>query len=447
MLAALLISATSSRGVTQELLRGSDEVAKDDQALSIESRLWLTLQPQVSTRPSSQLMLSERVAAIGPRVIPHVCSVLIGESTAPFVDYPVERSAIEARATILMDALKILPASDVLTYAASRFRIDMPLNARLVLVRVVGQTDSPDAPLTVLAALEHIDARQMQAESVESRVAQALGAVLERNPLGFKALEPRLARGFPAEWTRSIARGIALSGRAEGLFSLSHMLGKHLDSEVDVLEAFARLAPQAWDGVSASTLDRLFERIERENADAVRRSAASALTALRTETVVPYLLDMLDDLDPLVATTARSCLKRISERSFDTTEGWRKWYAAEQKWWDESSAGCYGLLVVEDPGEVVLALAEIARHPLFARATGLHLAALLERQEPALRRAAMAVVERLKLGATCPQLADLLHSQDEDEVARAHRALVAVTGWKLPAVRKDWLDALSSRSR
>ena len=426
---------------------GSGKVGEDDLALSIEHRLWITLQPQVSTRPSSQHMLSERVAAIGPQVIPHACSILIGESTAPFVDYPVERSAIEARSTILMDALKILPASDVLMYAESRFRIDMPLHARLVLVRVVGMTHSADAPLTILGALEGIDALQMQAESVESRVAQALGAVLEREPLGFKALEPRLGRGFPAEWTRSIVRGIALSGRAEGLFALSYLLGKHPEFEVDVLEAFARLAPQAWDGVPASMLDRLLQRIERENGDGVRRSAASALTALRTEAVLPYLLEMQEDLDPLVVQTARNCLKRISERNFDTAEGWRRWYAAEQKWWEESSAGCYGLLVVEDPGEVVVALAEIARHPLFAQSTGLHLAALLERPEPALRRAAMAVVERLKLGSTCPQLADLLHSQDEDEVQRAHRTLMAVTGWKLPAVRKDWLDTLSSRCR
>jgi hypothetical protein len=432
-LAAVLPAAGSQPGPSAPAL---------DQ-LDSEQRLWAVLQPPVQAKKLLPEALVRQVVELGEGVVPAACRVLLGESAPPAVAHEVDRAAIDLRTEALFTALHGLPAGAVLHYVEQRFHAPVALPSRLVLWRIAGGITSKDGAPAILSGLDGLDPVQLSTESVQAHFAAALGSSLSRAPEGFKPFEQLILQEFPAQWIPCVARGLAASQRGEGLYALALLLGRSEDGDPIVLGAMASLAPLAWRGAPARALAQAKARLDRRHSTKTRCAAAKALTAMRADGLASELIPMLEEMDPLVVQTATNCLSKLSGRILSGPEAWTKWLAQEERWREEHAADTYGSLDMEEAGEVVVALAELVRHPLYANSSVDRIAPLLSRTEPALRRAALAAIQQLGSARPWRDVLELLVSPEDDEVQRAHATLQAVTGLRLPPARRAWVQALS----
>jgi HEAT repeat protein len=102
-----------------------------------------------------------------------------------------------------------------------------------------------------------------------------------------------------------------------------------------------------------------------------------------------------------------------------------------------------GSLAGLEPAELVVALGELTRHPLYRHEVAVEVAALLERSESEVKNLVFSALWRLRSPRAVPLLLEQLHSEDEDLRSRVHELLGALTGLRLPAQASSWKLALA----
>ena len=210
------------------------------------------------------------------------------------------------------------------------------------------------------------------------------------------------------------------------------------------LVELGRLAPRIPPAraISLSEATRPFLRSEQAN---LRRGALRLLGALGDPGSAETFIELLASPSAGERRGAYDALRALSGCSFPAEEGpWRDWLEREESWWDERSEACLEQLESDEPTEVLTAVRELARHGLRRARLGEELARLaLRHGEPAIRAEACGALEALRATAKLAELVDALEDPEPMVRARAHRALVAITGDSLPPDARVWSRALA----
>jgi hypothetical protein len=153
---------------------------------------------------------------------------------------------------------------------------------------------------------------------------------------------------------------------------------------------------------------------------------------------------MLASGEPLVATPARAALRAIAGADLgQDPEAWLAWREREFEWADAHVERVFEELLADDPGRVSAAIGELTRHPFFRHDAAAAIAAVVDREDPAIARVACTALVSLRSTRAIPWLVAALDVADEERAELLRSTLRDLTGLDLPAEAEAWRRALA----
>ena len=391
-LGSLLLLAASA-AATQDARREPPPV---DELLQSQVFALLTTAPLEGAPDRAELI--EDLAALGAPLAPIAAGILCGEIARPELAYgsedqPVDPRLVELHDGVLRGALQRLDRGVVVDHLARRAAGDAPLEVRLCVARLLGESRHPraaDVLLQVAAGIEPIHlARAYVLQSFEQPLAEALAA----DPRADTALIGRVGRFAPQVRDLLLRAAVQADSAATRRFLCSRLTAGD-EEQVVVLGAIAAARVGAFEA-SPDQVAHVRTRL-RSLEEGVPRLAALALGKLEDIESLPDLMGLLDSEDALESKAAHESLCWISGSDLGrTSSAWRRWLSGEQNWLSNVAPSQLAQLSSGDRLAVHRALRELQRHPLY-------------RHEFA------------------PEVAQLLYAADEDLAVAGCEALAAL---------------------
>jgi hypothetical protein len=443
---ALLSLSPISGEVAQELgQEASSASAEEAPELPYLSQVWELLLPPRRNKPVSIDERAIRLAKLGPAAIPALCAVYCGKVTEPSIVADVDPEAVDRRPELVLAALTKMPPPQVLEHVRS-LQLDPSygVDEVLCLAKIAAHVPSEAACEVVLGLLLAIEDIQLSREYVRTSLAESLSTVLQRGSKSLQVLERVIEQQVKPAAVVPLARAIGATHSQRYLPLLAVLLGRHLESDALVLDELARLGRWIPRDASFPTIRPIREALESHRSPEARASAALALASLGDIASVPEIIDLLATDDPQLGRVALEALRDLSREKLERDgDAWRRWLAKESSWWVGTAPELLGSLAGLEPAELVVALGELTRHPLYRHEVAVEVAALLERSESEVKNLVFSALWRLRSPRAVPLLLEQLHSEDEDLRSRVHELLGALTGLRLPAQASSWKLALA----
>ena len=402
--------------------------------------VWKLLLPPARGKELSAEVIGSKIARLGPQAIPAVCAIYSGIEIEPDVEYEIEPSSIDLRPAILQAAIRQFAGLEVLKYVKELVATQaLSLETRLTLGRLMGEVRSEAACDALFALLNGIDDAQLRREYVRVVFSESIAAIIRREPKSINRLEKLLDEGIRPPLAGPIAKGLAESKDQRVLGLMAGLLGKTEADDLAILGEIIAMAEFATVDSSANMIERLRAVRTTHDDPTVRGVAAIALATVGDLASFPDLIDLLADSEPQVAHGAAKALRRISqEPSGRDAGGWHRWLAKETAWWESDGVAALERLPEMEPAEVIAALTDLVRHPLYRHQMAPILASVLERDTPELRSAALTALQRLGSTRAVTALIEYLDGPNEELAKQVHALLCVLTERSLPKEASAW---------
>lgn len=235
-----------------------------------------------------------------------------------------------------------------------------------------------------------------------------------------------------------IVEGIAEYTHERTAEALGDLLMVSRELRVALLVPLAKLIRRLPGGGFDPILREVRSSLDSEDAP-TRREAALAVGWLRDDRSLTRLTELLADPEVAPRNAALWSLRRISGLKLrGSKDVWRRWLHEAEGWWLHRSEDCFAILRTGAPPEVLLALQEVGRQNIGRERVIRELEAVLGMDSAEVVATACAVLERLEDTAAVPMLSRVLLRNDPATAAPAHRALVRLTGARLPPDYSAW---------
>jgi len=378
---------------------------------------------------------------LGPAVIEPALAILLTRSIPPTTADETPQALSEPQRELLLGALERLPAERTLARIEAELQAGPGFERAWAALHVWSALGAPEQLVRGLEfAAASMDGGRRD-ELLERAAGQAAQRLLLRRPEGHGALRRAYERIDPRLRLELIlAVGATHDGRAAGLLA-------------DVLDSDPQFAPAALAQAQvihrsndarahAALCSELREQLGAESVQ-TRTAALRALGVQRDWSSVERMLELLDDPEERVRQSALWALERATELRWRGPDAWRAWNAAEVRWGEERLGRVIEQLRSDAPRQLLPALDEAGRHPLFAESSSPWALEALSAAAADVRRAAAETLGRLGDPQACAGLIDVLDDEAPEVAQAAHVALSRICGLELPADAPAWRAALA----
>ena len=344
---------------------------------------------------------------------------------------PEERTCLQQALLALGDG----SVRDLLTITP-----DTPSTRRLAILLILeGIGSHVDITLAAqVASIDPIDAALL--EALEETVFQ----VLLRDVRGFGQVRgPALAGDVQVG--AALVRAVARTESPVASTLLVSLLGIERDLDAMILQELATLIAANRGHVDPSIAPML-ARFFKDEDPFIRRAAARAAGPTLNHTLAEELVVLLEDPEPGVRDAAHWSLRELSGVQLPGHQNrWKAWLEGQRRWYESRGQTALDHLYTRNKSRVLVALREIAAHPLHRLKTVPEVERLLGHNSPTVRLTACATLIQLGFSSQPELLTELLDDEHETVSQAAHGALQALTGQVLPPSPEPWLEFLASR--
>ena len=332
------------------------------------------------------------LAELGPEAVPLYVGLLAGElplceetpAEAGAEPEPAQAGPAWPLESLLPEVLAALPLAATESALAGSIHEDSSLEARLVALGLLALRGGERALGLQLDIAAEIPVHLGRRPYVGRRIADALGAVLAREPAALAALEARARLLDPgcAFGIVSALEGAVQTGSPEVALRAQKIMLALMGRDGELDRAIAASAVSFAGTRFGRARDELQAALERRLAAGdgeLRRLAAIGLGELGAAEAAPALVGLLGDEDPRVQSGAARALGRLARTDWPAEqERWAAWLAEEQHWRDSRWGRVFAALRDDDAGAAWAAAAELRAHPLWRRAAVATLGPLVE---------------------------------------------------------------------
>lgn len=259
---------------------------------------------------------------------------------------------------------------------------------------------------------------------------RGLQRLLGRDPRAYEAAAEIWRRG-ERELLPGLVRAIGAAGDPAGLPLLLKVATWDAQLAPLAIGQVRHVGPAEDRAVNRAFGDLLRRRLEGDDAGQ-RRMAMVALAELGDFNALPKLLDVLEEEDGLERDALWS-LRHLTGMHFAEAPRWRRWYAAELRWFDEEYPRVVYDLHSLDPARSLAAARVMAQHRLRRHELATELARALDGALRVHRTTLCAGLEALGSERGVPSLVRTLEDPRPEVRAAAVQALRTITGESLPA--------------
>lgn len=409
-------------------------------------RVCAELAPPADGQPLDEAALVERIARIGPAGLDACVALLCGEAEGPEVaagtmDGAIHPAAIEGQERILRSAIARFAPAHQLECLIQR-GAGAPLDVRLVLIRLLGETTHPRAAQEIVRLCQEIEEIHLHRDYVTGGIEAALSARIAANPLALTELRRYFSKQ-PLPLNALLVRAIAQVEGTPSLELLSDLLGRDEQLDPLLMSSLGRLTASGRMVLDDTVLRRARSAVGSERSE-VRCAALELLGTQGDERDAEVLIENLECDDALTEQTARRALARMSGVDLGADkQPWSDWLDSESVWIANDYEATLFAIQSSGRSEALTALRALEHHPLVWRRCAEPLGAALEGTQDAERAAAL-VSTIVVCGArgALPSLIDELEREDSARRTRALAGLKALTALDLGEDPSAWRDAL-----
>lgn len=390
--------------------------------------------------------LPRALIALGSPAIPALYQLAIGVGLEPLIG---ETWVPEAWACtpeqipeIGRRALAALPALDVIAHLQQVLRSKPVIKERVIVLRLLGSLPATEALAVVWSMTAELGDLELGYPSVRAAVRGAMGSILSRSSGGFDWVHEHLEDTDLAT-TRLLVEALGEVQLARGMPILVSLLERDVLPEAELLGSMATLEwnnPWVLAGTTARYLGPRLCSVDPDE----RALAATLVGRLLLPDMVPLLLELLDDGQPLVRGAAISSLALLAHKPADLDPAsWSGWYRREHAWYEERVPELLEVLVGQASGPASDALRELFQHPLWKRELSRETAERLLQIPHPVRLVACTLIEEAKVCDGLPGLVQALTSSDSRLKKVAWRALRSLTGVERPLELAAWKELVA----
>ena len=299
------------------------------------------------------LSLADQLVAIGPGAAPSLLHGLCGHLDLEALDEAGKGAAPDVREGALRDAWSRF--SPAIRLAAIEDEADFADTDGLrVLIGLAGETEDAAAVPLVLELAGRLDALQLArpyvVEPIERALIRCLPMAMEARATAERLAElrgplcPTLVRaatlcGAPAAWELAFAH-----------------VGHSAETELALLVALSTPGLDTRRALRDIQLEQVREFTQSRTPE-LRRAACVALGHARDGGSAKELVECLEDIDPLVASAARTALRAATGKDRGTSsEEWLSWLEERRRWLSEEAPLLVDTVRGEVPEQVVTGL-------------------------------------------------------------------------------------------
>jgi HEAT repeat protein len=268
----------------------------------------------------------------------------------------------------------------------------------------------------------------------------AITSILKRDSRALRQIRS-VWTSLPDEWVDSLARAVGKTGDPQGLVLILEMLNLATGHERVVASQVCMLGPSNNRGLNSEVVARLVNLVDLASSmDA--QTAILALGALENLTVIPLLIEFLDDERGGMNSSALHSLKELTGASFHGSSAvWNLWYEGELKWAREEQDLALVKLRSPDPNVVKSSLKVIARHRLNRHELASAVLDTLSSRNVSVRLAAVQVLGEFDSRWTYSGLVECLNDSAEIVRQASHSTLTRLSGLNHGLAPADWEQA------
>lgn len=294
--------------------------------------------------------LADALVSIGPGAAPSILHGLCGHLDFEKLDESGAGASAEVRDRALRDAWERY--SPAIRLAALADEADFAdIDGLRVLIGLAGETGDGAAVPLVLELAGRLDAIQLARPYVQEPIERSLVRCLP-SALESSALRDRVAK-LRGPLSETIVRAAVLCGAPAALEVAFEQLGHSTNTDLALLIALTTPELDTRRILRDSQLEALRD-LTLSRSPELRRAACFALGHARDGGAAEALVACLDDVDPLVASAARTALRAATgkDRGVSADE-WRFWLEERQRWFTEQAPAIVELVRGEDYEQVV----------------------------------------------------------------------------------------------
>lgn len=386
--------------------------------------------------------VAAELAAAGPNAIQAYFAILSGTVDGPLAEgahFP-PADAIDPDAVLVATLARMNP-SQVALHVAAAVSGDAKLDVKIVALRVLSESSSPEALDAWLEIAQGIGAQQLTPPYVKSPCEDALASILSADARLFTRLT-QLAPTIATDMIPYVAAGVANSRRKQGLPFLTERLGHDHELDMVLLPCIATLVETTTGELGEDEITWL--RPFGNDLDwRVRREALLALGRVQDWRMHAEFAAALSDEQRPVQQAAHWALTHMSNVDFGFDKAaWNTWFEAEIAWYETRGGALNQGIKSGKPATALEALRELVAHPLFRHEVARTASSLCASDDEELVAHVCAVLRDLGSPAACPALVEALASEDASIRESARGALSAITHLEIAPDLRLWRRAL-----
>ncbi len=353
---------------------------------------------------------------------------------------PSFRSLDAERLAAVREALALVPLPALREAAASISAVDPRLKPREVALELFAERGEA-RDLLVVQHLVALEPAAQPGRSLERTLEKTLFALVERDATGLSELDEVFERVHPA-LRIAVVDALVRFRSKDALCELASLLERHAELDSHVLWGIVRLASKLTPPLPEVVLPQVRSYLFSTDRVCVQ-AAARACGLLDDVEAIPFLLELLDETDENLVSSAQRALSTLTQLGYGSDScAWWSWFEGEERWWAESAPALLDDLASSEPVLTLKAITELSGHRLHKNEIALALSDCLERTETELVLLACEGLRQLDSCQALPALIPCLEHPDGNVRQAAWTALRAITRKDLPPEREFWLALL-----
>jgi HEAT repeat protein len=407
-----------------------------------EAAVWALLLPSKDAGTPNVSAIADRIArecrtAVGP-----VIAILMGESVEPDVEYTIHPLAIDKRQQILTEALRRLPAADVIDGLRSRITEKTSVDVRVLVIRILADIGGWRAFDGVMGIAMSLDPIQWERTFVQVPIQESFVKLATKNPRLVRRLEQMLVDA-PASFAPLVARALAATRVPTALRALPTCIGRDPALDLCALQELAKIGARFDPVLDPEATKRIRSMLNSPDGD-VQRAAATLLARMGDADSCAAIVAKLSSTDPLTVGAARWSLETLCCTKLGPAQDvWTEWLADQNNWLEETLPHLADELVTADPAKVTAAIDELLKHKFHRHAVAAALHPVLALENPAAQRIACETLAHVGSPRAIPWLLDKLDSPHPEIQHAAWQGLRELTHTDLPLDALAWRAALA----
>lgn len=426
---ALLVGACPALGATGGVAQELAPLHRTETAAAREIATLLRRSRDLDAPKPKELL--EALGALGEDGVGPAIDILLSRSVPPTSAEQAPQELSEPQRELLVGALERWPAAPAL--ARMEFELQQPPSferawAALHVWSAVGRPEH--LPRGVALAAASWEGKR-RIKRLELALTQACERLLRRDPSGHELLRSAYFSA-PPELRLALILGVGATRDARASALLADILDRDPEHAPAAL-AQAQLIPRSFDPAHHAALcNELREQLSASSVN-IRTGALRSLGAQRDWRSIESMLELLDAEEPALQASARWALEHATGLTWRSPSAWRTWYLGEARWRDQRLDAVLDRLRSTSIPQLLAALEEGGRHPLYAEQTLPWTLDALNSASERVRLVASETLGRLDSPAAIPALLEALGDESPPVAAAALAALRRLTGLDLPA--------------